>query len=291
MRFTLMVGIGGYQEYVAIAQAAEASGWTSLSMPDSIFFPRDTNSDYPYADTAAIRQYIEASPFIDPVVAMSFLVAVTKKLRFYPGVLKVPVRQPLILAKQLSSLAAVSDNRISLGAGISPWREDFAFNGVDFDKRGKLMDECIAILRGAMSGEYFEFHSENYNFDAMKMSPAPSKPVPILVGGHAKPALARAARIGDGWISANTDFATLQTLIGQLNALRADYGTDKRADYEIHGMDQAAQTLDDFKRLRDIGVTDACAVPWNVYQAGGIDLQGKLDGIRRFGEAIIAKMA
>src|SRR5690606_5726687 len=152
-------------------------------------------SDYPYADTAAIRQYIEASPFIDPMVAMSFLVAVTKKLRFYPGVLKVPVRQPLILAKQLSSLAAVSDNRISLGAGISPWREDFAFNGVDFDKRGKLMDECIAILRGAMSGDYFEFHSDNYDFGPMKMSPAPSRPVPILIGGHAKPALARAARI------------------------------------------------------------------------------------------------
>lgn len=289
MRFTLMLGIGGYQDYQAIAQAAEAYGWTSISMPDSIFFPQKTESDYPYADTEAVRQYIGASPFIEPIVAMTTMAAVTHKIRFYPGVMKVPVRQPLLLAKALSSLAVISNNRIALGAGLSPWKEDFTYNNTDFEKRGKLMDECIDILRGAMSGEYFEYHSENYDFGPMKMSPAPTRPVPILIGGHAKVALARAARIGDGWISANTDFPTLQTLIGQLHELRAQYGTSNRADYEIHAMDQTAAGIDDYRRLRDIGVTDSCAVPWNVYDAS-LDLQGKIDGLRRFGDEIIAKM-
>jgi alkanesulfonate monooxygenase SsuD/methylene tetrahydromethanopterin reductase-like flavin-dependent oxidoreductase (luciferase family) len=121
----------------------------------------------------------------------------------------------------------------------------------------------------------------------MKMSPAPTRPVPIIVGGHARVALARAAKF-DGWISANTDFETLRTLIGQLNELRAQQGTDKRSDYEIHAYDKDAQTLDDFRRLRDLGVTDICATPWNVYQPT-LSLQDKLDNLRRFGDEVIAK--
>ncbi len=287
-RFTLMLGMGGYEDYQAVARAAEAAGFASVSMPDSIFFPQKTESDYPYADTAAVRQFISVSPFIEPIVAMTWMAAVTTKLRFYPGVMKVPVRQPLILAKALSSLAALSNNRVSLGAGLSPWREDFSYNGVDFDKRGKLMDECIEILRGAMSGEYFEYHSDNYEFGPMKMSPAVTKPVPILIGGHTKPALARAARLGDGWISANADFDTLKGLIEQLNALRAEHGTLQRDDFEIHGFDIDARTIDDMRRVRDLGVTDMCVSAWNVYEPN-ISLQEKLDGIRQFGDEFISK--
>ena len=287
-RFTLMLGMGGYEDYQAVARAAEAAGFASVSMPDSIFFPQKTESDYPYADTAAVRQFISVSPFIEPTVAMTWMAAVTTKLRFYPGVMKVPVRQPLILAKALSSLAALSNNRVSLGAGLSPWREDFSYNGVDFDKRGKLMDECIEILRGAMSGEYFEYHSDNYEFGPMKMSPAVTKPVPILIGGHTKPALARAARLGDGWISANADFDTLKALIEQLNALRAEHGTLQRDDFEIHGFDINARTIDDMRRVRDLGMTDMCVSAWNVYEPN-ISLQEKLDGIRQFGDEFISK--
>lgn len=285
-RFTLMLGMGGYEDYQAVARAAEAAGFASISMPDSIFFPQKTESDYPYADTAAVRQFISVSPFIEPIVAMTWMAAVTTTLRFYPGVMKVPVRQPLILAKALSSLAAVSSNRVSLGAGLSPWKEDFSYNGVDFDKRGKLMDECIEILRGAMSGEYFEYHSDNYDFGPMKMSPAAK--VPILIGGHTKPALARAARLGDGWISANVDFDTLKGLIEQLNTLRAEHGTLQRDDFEIHGFDINARTIDDMYRVRDLGVTDMCVSAWNVYEQN-LSLQQKLDGIRHFGDEYIAK--
>jgi probable F420-dependent oxidoreductase len=287
MRFTLQLGFSHFSSFQTIARVAEEAGWSSIGMPDSYFFPKSTESDYPYADTDMIRGYIEAMPFIEPIVAMSWMAAVTQKIRFYPSVMKVPTRQPLVLAKALSSLQVLSNGRILLGAGLSPWKEDFAYNGVDFAKRGKLMDECIAILRGAMSGEYFEFHSENYDFGPMKMNPVPPKPVPVIVGGHSKPALARAARLGDGWVSANTDFETLKGLIGQLNALREQFGTSDRADYEIHGLDQAATTLDEFRRLRDIGVTDACSAPWSMDP--NATLQVQLDAIRRFGDEVIAK--
>ena len=283
MRFTLMLSRGEHRDFLAIAQAAEASGWTSITIPDSLFFPQTTVSRYPYADTDNIRQYIAATPFIEPFIAMSWMAAVTRTLRFYPAVMKVPVRQPLILAKALSSLAVISGNRVSLGAGLSPWREDFSYNGLDFEKRGKLMDECIEIIRAAMSGRYFEFHSQNYDIGPIKLNPVPDRPVPILYGGHSKAALVRAARLCDGWISANADTDTLKTMIGQLNALREQYGTQSRPDFEIHVMDVAASTADDYRRLADLGATDMVA---------GFASEGQemIDNVRRFGEKIIAKL-
>lgn len=283
MRFTLMLSRGEYREFVAIAQAAEASGWTSITIPDSLFFPQSTVSRYPYADTDNIRQYISATPFIEPFIAMSWMAAVTTTLRFYPAVMKVPVRQPLVLAKALSSLAVISGNRVSLGAGLSPWREDFSYNGLDFEKRGTLMDECIAIIRGAMSGRYFEFHSQNYDIGPIKLNPVPDRPVPILYGGHSKAALVRAARLCDGWISANADTDALKAMIGQLNALRERYGTLNRRDYEIHVMDVTASTADDYRRLADLGATDMVA---------GFASEGQemIDNVRRFGEKIITKL-
>jgi probable F420-dependent oxidoreductase len=289
MRFTLALGFSQHPDFQRIACAAEEAGWTSICMPDTFFFPKTTQSEYPYAETQRIRAFIEGSRFIEPIVCMSWMAAVTRRLRFFPNVMKVPMRQPLVLAKALNSLAVISGERIALGAGLSPWKEDFSYNGVEFSKRGKLMDECIAILRGAMSGEYFEYHSENFDFGPMKMSPVPKQPIPILIGGHSKPALARAARLGDGWVSANTDFATLSGMIRALNDLRREYGTLDRKDFEIHGMDVGATSVADFRRLGDIGVTDACLVPWGMDPSA--DTGRQLDAIRRFGDEIIAKLS
>jgi len=288
MRFTLQLGFARYPDYQQIARTAEEAGFSCIGLPDSFFYPQRTESEYPYADTSMIRGYIEAMPFIEPLVAMSWMAAVTTRVRFYPSVLKVPTRQPLVLAKALSSLAVLCDERILLGAGLSPWKEDYSYNGVAFEKRGKLMDECIAILRGAMSGAYFEYHSEHYDFGPMKMHPVPRRPVPIIVGGHSKPALQRAARLGDGWVSANTDFATLQSLIAELNTLRTAAGTRGRADFQIHGFDMAAHSVGDFHRLGELGVTDACVAPWGFEPAAA--LQTQLDAMRRFGDEVIARV-
>jgi len=288
MRFTLMTGLGGIEDYLDIARIAEDSGWTSLAIPDSLFYPELTESDYPYMDTDAVREVLKGMPVLDPIVAMTAMATVTRTLRFYPAVLKVPVRQPLVLAKALSSLAVISDNRVSLGAGLSPWREDFSFNGIPFEERGRRMDQCLEIIRGALSGEYFEFHSEYYDIGRMKCCPTPTAPLPILVGGHATPALRRAARVGDGWISANSDYDSLRRMIAELEALRREYGTDGRADYQIHAFDMHASKLDDFRRLAELGVTDICVTPWNPYDPK-LDRGSKIARIEAFAEAIIRR--
>lgn len=116
MRFSLLTGLGGVEDYLEIARTAEDTGFNSLAIPDSIFYPEITESDYPYMNTDSVRQVLDGVPVLDPFVAIATMAAVTKKLRFYPAVMKVPVRQPLVLAKALSSLAVVSGNRVSLGA-------------------------------------------------------------------------------------------------------------------------------------------------------------------------------
>ncbi|MCB1695479.1 MAG: TIGR03619 family F420-dependent LLM class oxidoreductase [Halioglobus sp.] len=288
MRFTLMTGLGGIEDYPDIARTAEQAGWTSLAIPDSLFYPEVTESDYPYLSTEAVREALDGVPVLDPIVAMTAMAVGTSTLRFYPAVLKVPVRQPLVLAKALASLAVISNNRIALGAGLSPWQEDFSYNGIPFDERGKRMDDCIAIIRGAMSGEYFEYHSDYYDIGRMKLSPVPTAPLPILVGGHAVPALRRAARSGDGWISANSDYESLQQMIGKLNELRREFGTDTRSDFEIHAFDMHASELDDYRRLAELGVTDICVSPWNPYDPS-LDRAKKLARIEQFAEAIIQR--
>jgi len=289
MHFVLQLGFASFRNYPALAQAAERAGWSCVSMPDSLFYPRATESDYPYAETEQIRGYIEHTDFIEPFISMATMAAVTERIRFYPAVLKLPVRQPLVVAKLLTSLAVVSNGRISLGVGLSPWKEDFTYNGVDFDKRGAIMDECIEIVRGAMKGEYFEYHGKHFDFGPLRIRPVPEQPVPILVGGHSKPALRRAARLGDGWASANTDYETLKKLVTDLNALRAEHGTLDRADYEIHGIDFSARTVDDFRRLRDLGYTHAGLFPW-APDVKPSDRASQVDAILRFGDEVIAKM-
>ena len=111
--------------------------------------------------------------------------------------------------------------------------------------------------------------------------------MPILIGGHAKPALRRAARLGDGWISANSDYDTLSGLIDQLNAFREEYGRDD--DFEIHALDSDLRSLDDCRRLAELGVTDICVTPWNPYDPA-LTLEDKLRGIEGFAGAVIAKM-
>lgn len=288
MRFSILTGLGGTGDYTQLALVAEASGFHSLAIPDSIFYPEITESDYPYMNTDAVRQVLDGVPVLDPFVAMATMAAVTDTLRFYPAVMKVPVRQPLVLAKALSSLAVVTGNRVSLGAGLSPWKEDFTFNGVDFDLRGKLFDECLEIIRAAMSGEYFEHQSDNFTIGRCKLSPVPTASVPILIGGHAKPALRRAARLGDGWVSANSDYETLKGLLEILAEFRQEYGTDERTCFEVHAFDVTARTLEDYKRLEALGVTDICVNPWNPYDPE-ITLNEKIAGIERFARGIITQ--
>jgi alkanesulfonate monooxygenase SsuD/methylene tetrahydromethanopterin reductase-like flavin-dependent oxidoreductase (luciferase family) len=199
MRFTYAESMCAPDQLVPLALAAEEAGYTSMTVPDSICYPRESDTKYPYTGDGN-REFLEGKPFIEPFVLVATLGAVTERLRFTTFVVKLAIRQPVLVAKQASSLAVMTGNRFGFGVGLSPWPEDFAVTGTEWKRRGKRMDEMIEIVRGLTAGGFFEFHGEFYDIPPIAMSPAPTRPIPILVGDHSDAALRRAARLGNGWM-------------------------------------------------------------------------------------------
>ncbi|MCX6512710.1 MAG: TIGR03619 family F420-dependent LLM class oxidoreductase [Actinobacteria bacterium] len=276
--------------YIPLAKAAEAAGYHSMVIPDSICYPLESDSTYPYNPDGS-REFLEGKPFIEPFTLIPALAAVTEKLRFVTFVVKLPVRHPILVAKQATSIAVLSEGRLALGVGTSPWREDYEVLQVPFEKRGKRMDECLEIIEGLSSGEYFEYHGEFYDFAAIKLCPVPEQPVPMLIGGHGEAALKRAARVGRGWLHGGGDLEDLPRLIERLGQLREEYGTADRP-FEVHVISLDAYSLDGLKRLEDAGVTDAIVGFRWAYDLGPDpeSLQSKIDNLNRFSETVIAKL-
>ncbi|WP_343601540.1 LLM class flavin-dependent oxidoreductase [Mycobacterium sp.] len=288
MRFNYAEAMTDPAFYIPLAQAAEAAGYAGMTIPDSIAYPMQSDSTYPYTPDGR-RDFLDGKPFIEAFVLTAALGAVTTTLRFNFFVLKLPIRPPALVAKQAGSLAALIGNRVGLGVGTSPWPEDYELMGVPFAKRGKRMDECIDIVRGLTSGEYFEFHGEFYDIPKTKMTPAPTQPIPILVGGHADAALRRAAR-ADGWLHGGGDPAELDPLLAKLTRFREEEGTDGR--FEIHVISADGYTLDGVKRLQDKGVTDVI-VGFRMPYVTGPDtepLDVKIRNLESFAENVIAKL-
>lgn len=288
MRFTYAEAMTDPTYYIPLAKTAEAAGYDAMTIPDSVAYPFDSDSTYPYTPDGS-REFLDGKAFIESFVLASALCAVTSTLRFNFFVLKLPIRPPALVAKQAGSLAALFDNRLGLGVGTSPWPEDYELMNVPFAKRGKRMDECIEIIRGLTTGEYFEFHGEFYDIPKTKMTPAPTKPVPILVGGHADAALKRAARC-DGWMHGGGDPEELDRLLARLNRFREEQG--QTGPFEIHVISVDAFSVDGIKRLEDKGVTDVI-VGFRIPYITGADTEPLADKIRNlewFAENVIAKV-
>ena len=99
-------------------------------------------------------------------------------------------------------MAVLSDNRFGFGVGVSPWPDDYRVLDLPWEKRGKRMDEAMQIVKGLCAGGWFEHHGEIYDVEPIKISPVPTAPIPMLVGGHSRPAMRRAVTLGDGWMHA-----------------------------------------------------------------------------------------
>ncbi|KRA38705.1 MULTISPECIES: TIGR03619 family F420-dependent LLM class oxidoreductase [unclassified Nocardioides] len=294
MRFTYAEGMTQAKYYAPLAQAVEATGYTSMSVADSLIYPQVSDSKYPYTDTGD-REFLLGKEFIETFILCAQLFAVTSTLRLTPFVLKLPVRPPVLVAKQASSLAFLSDNRLGLGVGLSPWPEDFLALGVPWEKRGKRMDECMDILTGLMQpGDeptFFGYEGEFFQFEPLQQCPAPTEKIPLLVGGHSDAALRRAVRKGDGWMHAGGDGEELDRLLVRLAEIRKEEG-DTRDDFEVHVISYDAYTLDGVKRLEDKGVTD-CIVGFRVPYIKGPDtepLETKIKHLEGYAENIIAKV-
>jgi probable F420-dependent oxidoreductase len=288
MRFCYAESMTDPSFYAPLARAAEQAGFDAMMVPDSICYPRQADSRYPFNPDGS-REFLEDKPFLEPFSLIPALGAITERLRFVTFVLKLPVRHPVLVAKQATSTAVLTGNRLVLGVGTSPWREDYDVLGVAWDTRGQRMDEEIAILRGLAAGGYFEHHGTIFDLPPVKITPVPASPIPILIGGHSEPALRRAARLGDGWLHGGGDLAELPGLLARLHAHRRAAGSDRRP-FEIHVISPDAYHPDGVRRLEDQGVTDVIVgFRWPYHTGPDPEpLAGKLTHLARFADTVIA---
>jgi len=289
MKFSLGIALSPLDQLIDLARTAEECGFASIALPDSLFYSEEVSAKYPYTPDGS-RFWNAETPWSDPLVTAAALGAATNHLRFYTQVLKLGPRNPVLLARQVGSVANLTGNRFGLGVGLGWSPEESLWCGAPFSDRGARGDEAIEVLKLILGGGMVEYHGKHFEFGKLQMSPAPTEPVPIYVGGHTGVALRRAARVGDGWSSAMMRFDELRTVIDRLAALRAEYG---RADqpFEIQAVCIDRFGLDGFRQQADIGVTDAIVVPWRFYGTGfDGDLAAKRDGIRRFADEVIAKL-
>jgi probable F420-dependent oxidoreductase len=290
MRFSYAESMTDPAFYGPLARAAEDAGYDTFVVPDSIAYPHDSDTTYPFNPDGS-REFLEDKPFIEPFSLIPALGAVTTTLRFVTFVVKLPIRHPVMVAKQAASVAVLTGNRFLFGVGTSPWPEDYDLLDVPWARRGKRMDECIEVIRGLTGGGFFEYHGEVFDVPSVKMAPTPSRPVPILIGGHGEAALRRAAVVGDGWMHGGGDPADLPGLLARLGELRAEYG---RADapFETHVISLDAFSVDGVRRLEEQGVTDVIVgFRWPYVVGPDTEpLQTKIDSLRRFADAVITKV-
>lgn len=287
MRFSIATAWIDPAELPAIAREADRLGYHALSISDHVVNLETLKTPYPYTADGE-RRWNAFDPWVDPMVAIGALGAITERLRFFTNVYVLPMRDPFTVAKTVGTASIFTGGRVSLGIGMGWCEDEFDLIGQPFRRRGARADEMLELLQVLWQGGWVEHHGEFYDVPRLEMTPPPPAPVPILVGGMSDAALRRAAR-HDGWISDLISTADAATHVARLEELRAGAGRTGAFDVIVSLSD--AVTADQFRRAEEVGVTDVLTMPW-VYHGGfDLPLAQKLDGMRRFADEVVAPLA
>lgn len=286
MRFWQFLRWIAPEELPALAQKVEDSLFDGLVLGDHAVFPEKIESPYPYSKDGKLLWDPE-TPWPDVWVAIAAMAAVTKRIHFSTNIFVLPMRNPIEMAKKLATLSVMSGNRVALGSGVGWMAEEYQALGIDFKTRGKRYDEMIEIMRKLWTGEIVEHHGEIFDFPRLQMSPKPTGHIPIYLGGGSPPAMRRAARTGDGWITGNFTRETIADTIASLREMLKDAGRENDA-FEI--VAPVGANLDFIKMLRDLGVTSIIDLPSRRDLGSGKTLQEKADYFNRYSNEIIAKL-
>ncbi len=208
-----------------------------------------------------------------------------------------PLRHPFITARSVVTLDRISGGRVTLGVGVGWLEEEFAAAGASFHDRGKRTDEIMVLLRRLWTEDVIESTSGSYRFGPVRFEPKPlQKPtIPIAVGGHSRPALRRAGRLGDGWVAAGgVDFETLGEMITVVEDARREAGREEEPFEITSGIGRDYESI---RRAEDLGVTRCNVGP--VPGSSSSDEPGSrarirredfIEFVERYGEEVISRM-
>jgi probable F420-dependent oxidoreductase len=252
MRFGLFgINLGACarpESAVRVARAAEAAGFDSVWTGEHVVLPDPQAPPSP----AAPRD-----PFLDPAVALTFVAAHTKTLRLATGIIILPQRNPLVLAKEIASLDVLSGGRAVLGIGAGYLEPEFRALGIPFERRGERTDESIDALRALWNDEKPAFAGEFVAFSGIDAHPRPVQRggVPIVVGGASPGALRRAVARGNGWYGFAMDVATAERAIRGLETARKEVERPAALGrLEITVTPPPGLDADGVRRYADLGV-------------------------------------
>jgi probable F420-dependent oxidoreductase len=231
-----------------VACAAEAAGLDSLWTAEHVVLPEPQTPDSPIP---------AQTPLLHPAVALAHIAAHTQTIRLGTGIVIVPQRNPVVLAKEFASLDVLSGGRVILGAGTGYLRSEFEALGSSFDDRGERMNEALEVIRTLWTAEKPEYHGDFFSFAGIDAHPRPvQKPhPPIVVGGLSAPALRRAVRQGNGWYGFALDHAAAGNAIAGLRAAERDHGrASELGSLEITVTPAVPLDADAVARYADLGV-------------------------------------
>ena len=194
--------LGHRDAMIAIAGHAEELGYSTLWTSDHILLP------------AALPE-----PFgnlLESFTILSYLAARTERIGLATGILVLPQRDPLLVAKQAATVHHLSDGRLTLGVGVGWIEQEYAYLRSDFSVRGQTADEYIPAIRSLFETSSPEFHGAHIDYSGVLFSPRPSAPLPIVIGGTSRAALRRAATLGDGWHGLYLSPEQVRTAVGTL---------------------------------------------------------------------------
>ncbi|HZT66716.1 MAG TPA: LLM class F420-dependent oxidoreductase [Acidimicrobiales bacterium] len=257
MRFGILYANTGHavtpEGATALATIAEENGFESLWTVEHVVVPADYQSAYPYSPTGKMPG-AEESPIPDPLIWLTWVAAATRTLRVATGILILPQRNPVVLAKELATLDMLSGGRLTLGVGVGWLREEFDALGVPFDDRGRRTDEHIEVLRALWREPETTYRGDFVRLDRVKSYPKPAQAggIPIAVGGHSPAAARRAGRLGDEFFPAVAGLDQLRHLVDVMRAAAEEAGRDPASIGITAG---GAPSVEEVKRLADLGVT------------------------------------
>jgi probable F420-dependent oxidoreductase len=213
---------------IEAASAAEGAGFESLWTVEHVVYPDGYSSAYPYSPDGKMPA-VPSTPIPDPLIWLSYIAGVTSTITLATGILILPQRNPVVLAKELATLDSLSGGRLELGIGVGWLKEEFDALGVPWERRGARTDEYVGAMRALWSSDGASFAGEFASFDRVSSNPKPARSIPIVVGGHSVSAAKRAGRLGDGFFPGKGSPAELAELMDVVRQTAADAGRDPSA--------------------------------------------------------------
>jgi probable F420-dependent oxidoreductase len=273
------------EQAVRLAGAAEAAGFESIWAVDHVVVPAGYRSTYPYDPSGKLPSG-EESVFPDPLIWLTYVAAATSTLRLATGIMIVPLRNPLVLAKELATLDYLSGGRMMLGAGIGWLEEEFDALGVPFAGRGKRTEEAIEAMRALWSEERASFTGSTTSFSQCCLRPQPRRrSIPVHVGGHSPAAARRAGRMAEGFFPYGVGLDELPPLLDVMRRSAEEADRDPSAiEITMQGVRTTGEeALAEAVALQELAATRV-VIPAVLF---GGDLETSL---RHYGKEVIGRL-